>query len=74
MEIKPEFEASFKNHLFNVICSHVIKNAGNYADVALTAIKDAPEGIDDVTIRVDIKFAGICSQFKQYQAERLGDA
>ena len=68
MEIKAEFKDVFRRHLQYVIRDHISANSDHYAEVALQQIERQALELDDVTIRVEIRFNGICERFRLYQA------
>lgn len=67
MKIEQEFEQRIKDHLTYVIRDHIVASAEYYADVALGTIAKQPPEIDDVTIRVDIRFRGLMGRLDQFQ-------
>lgn len=71
MHIEKQHEQFLLNHLSYVIRDHIASSAETYAEVALGQIKREKEGIDDVTIRVEIKFEGILPQIAKYQAGEI---
>lgn len=71
MEIKPEFKDTFRRHLQYVIRDHIAAASDSYAEVALGQIERQDPAVDDVTIRVDIRFEGICERFRLFQEGRI---
>lgn len=71
MKIEKAHERFLLNHLSYVIRDHIAGSAETYAEVALGQIKSAKEGVEDVTIHVEIKFSGILAQIAKYQAGEI---